>query len=227
MSWSDEKDTSWDRSQAEARDRPTLVFEEEAWLCGYRCVAGLDEAGRGPVAGPVVGAVVILPRRFMLDGLDDSKQVSPENREGLCQAITHHARAWAVGIATEQEIDSFNILEATRLAWRRALSQLQVIPDFLLIDATSLPRVAMAQRAVVKGDQLSLSIAAASILAKVSRDRLMQGYHHRYPDYQFHLHKGYPTSEHLRLVREFGVSPAHRHSFHPIKTLLQTHQEDV
>jgi len=212
---------------ARTADGPTWVFEEDARVCGYRCVAGLDEAGRGPLAGPVVGAAVILPRRFELDGLDDSKQVSPENRETLFEAITQRARAWAVGIATEQEIDRINILEATRLAWRRALDQLSVVPDFLLIDATSLPGVAMAQRAVVKGDQLSLSIAAASILAKVSRDRLMQDYHRRYPDYQFHLHKGYPTPAHLRLVRKFGPSPAHRRSFQPIKTLLQAHQEDV
>ncbi len=212
---------------ARTADGPTWVFEEDARVCGYRCVAGLDEAGRGPLAGPVVGAVVILPRRFQLDGLDDSKQVSPENRETLFEAITQRARAWAVGVATEQEIDRINILEATRLAWRRALDQLPVVPDFLLIDATSLPGVAMAQRAVVKGDQLSLSIAAASILAKVSRDRLMQDYHRRYPDDQFHIHKGYPTPAHLRLVRKFGPSPAHRRSFQPIKTLLQAHQEDV
>ena len=206
---------------------PTLVFEQDARMCGYRIVAGLDEAGRGPLAGPVVGAAVILPRRFELSGLDDSKQVSPENREILYEAIIKGARAWAIGVATEQEIDTVNILEATRLAWKRALDQLSLLPDFLLIDATSLPHVAIPQRAVVKGDRLSLSIAAASILAKVYRDRLMQDYHRRFPLYQFDLHKGYPTPEHIRLVREFGPSPAHRRSFQPIKTLLQSHQEDV
>ncbi len=212
---------------ARTADGPTWEFEEAARVCGYRSVAGLDEAGRGPLAGPVVGAAVILPRRFELPGLDDSKQVSPENREALFEAIIQKARAWAVGLATEQEIDRINILEATRLAWKRALDQLSVVPDFLLIDATSLPGVAMAQRAVVKGDRLSLSIAAASILAKVSRVRLMEDYHRRYPDYQFHLHKGYPTPAHLHLVRKFGPSPAHRRSFQPIKTFLQAHQEDV
>ncbi len=207
---------------------PTQLFEEEARVCGYRRVAGLDEAGRGPLAGPVVGAAVILPRRFVLEGLDDSKQVSPENREVLFERITQGASAWAIGAATEQEIDRINILEATRLAWRRALEQLPVEPDFLLIDGgTSLPRVVIPQRAVVKGDQLSLSIAAASILAKVYRDRLMQDYHRRYPQYQFHIHKGYPTPTHLRLVQEFGPSPIHRRSFQPIKTLLHIHQEDV
>jgi len=206
---------------------PTLVFEEEARFCGYRNVAGLDEAGRGPLAGPVVGAAVILPRRVELTGLDDSKQVTPEHRESLFGAITQIARAWAVGVASEQEIDRFNILEATRLAWERALTRLSLVPDFLLIDAASLPRVPIAQRAVVKGDRLSLSIAAASILAKVSRDRLMQDYHRRYPMYQFHLHKGYPTPEHLRLVQEWGPSPAHRRTFQPIKTFLYPHQEDV
>ena len=214
-------------SGAKAVDGPMLVFEEDARVCGYRRVAGLDEAGRGPLAGPVVGAAVILPRRFALKGLDDSKEVSPQHRDALFEAITQRALAWGVGVATEQEIDTFNILEATRLAWRRALGQLRVPPDFLLIDAASLPGVAIAQRAVVKGDRLSLSIAAASILAKVHRDRLMLDYHRRYPDYQFHLHKGYPTPEHLRLVQAFGPSPAHRRSFQPIKTLLQGHQEDA
>ena len=208
-------------------DRPTQVFEEDARVCGYRQIAGLDEAGRGPLAGPVVGAAVILPRRFTLDGLNDSKQVSPEDRDNLFQAITRYARAWAVGVATEQEIDTINILEATRLAWRRALGQLSIIPDFLLIDATTLPGVSIRQRAVVKGDRLSLSIAAASILAKVHRDRLMQDYQRRYPDYLFHIHKGYPTPDHLRLIQQFGPSPVHRRSFQPIKTLLQSCKEDA
>ena len=201
-------------------DQPTQVFEEDARICGYRQVAGLDEAGRGPLAGPVVGAVVILPRRFSLAGLNDSKKVRPDGRDILFQAITRSARAWAIGVATEREIDTINILEATRLAWRRALDQLPVAPDFLLVDATTLPGVSMAQRAIVKGDCLSLSIAAASILAKVHRDRLMQDYHRRYPDYLFHLHKGYPTPDHLRLIQQFGPSPVHRRSFQPIKTLL-------
>ena len=208
-------------------DRPTQVFEEDARVCGYRQIAGLDESGRGPLAGPVVGAAVILPRRFALDGLNDSKQVSPEDRDNLFQAITRYARAWAVGVATEQEIDTINILEATRLAWRRALDQLSIIPDFLLIDGTTLPGVSIKQRAVVKGDRLSLSIAAASILAKVHRDRLMQGYQRRYPDYLFHIHKGYPTPDHLRLIQQFGPSPVHRRSFQPIKTILQSCKEDA
>lgn len=206
---------------------PTQLFEEEARACGYRRVAGLDEAGRGPLAGPVVGAAVILPRRFLLEGLDDSKEVSPESREVLFEGIKQGARAWAIGVATEQEIDRINILEATRLAWRRALEQLSVEPDFLLIDGMSLLGVEIPQRAVVKGDRLSLSIAAASILAKVYRDRLMLDYHRRYPQYQFHRHKGYPTPTHLRLVQEFGPSPVHRRSFQPIKSLLHIHQEDV
>ena len=209
------------QSVCAVEDQPTQVFEEDARICGYREVAGLDEAGRGPLAGPVVGAAVILPRRFSLKGLNDSKQVSYEDRDILFKAITRSARAWAIGVATEQEIDSVNILEATRLAWRRALDQLPVTPDFLLIDSMTLPGVSMAQRAIVKGDCLSLSIAAASILAKVHRDRLMQDYHRRYPDYLFHLHKGYPTPDHLRLIQQFGPSPVHRRSFQPIKTLLQ------
>lgn len=214
-------------SVAWGQDSPTLLFEEEARACGYRRVAGLDEAGRGPLAGPVVGAAVILPRRFALEGLNDSKEVNPEKREVLFFEIAQQAIAWAIGIATELEIDHHNILGATRLAWRRALEQLPLSPDFLLIDATTLPGESIPQRAVVKGDQLSLSIAAASILAKVYRDRLMEDYHHQYPNYQFHIHKGYPTPTHLRLIQEFGPSPVHRRSFQPIKTLLQSHQEDV
>ena len=195
---------------------PTHFFEEEARRCGYRRVAGLDEAGRGPLAGPVVGAAVILPRRFFLPGLDDSKRVNAQDRELLFEAITQRALAWSIGVATETEIDTLNILEATKLAWKRALELLKPPPDFLLIDAVTLPGVGVPQRAVIKGDNLSSSIAAASILAKVHRDRCMQDYHLRYPSYNFHIHKGYPTPEHLCFLDKFGPCPAHRRSFRPV-----------
>lgn len=199
---------------------PTDFFETAARACGFRRIAGLDEAGRGPLAGPVVAAVVILPRRWRFDALDDSKLLSESQRHTLFTVITTHAQAWSVGTASEQEIDELNILGATRLAGHRAINNLDSPPDFLLLDALHLPTVFIPQRAVIKGDQLSISIAAASILAKVTRDRIMKTYHERFPDYQFHIHKGYPTPEHLKRLRQFGPCPGHRRSFRPVRDCL-------
>lgn len=204
---------------------PTCDLEEEARNRGYRRVAGLDEAGRGPLAGPVVGAAVIVPRRFWLRSLDDSKKVNSTKREELFSFITESATAWGIGVASEAEIDSLNVLGATRLAWQRAVSQLQIPPDFLLIDGHLGADFFIPHRAVIHGDRLSCSIAAASILAKVFRDRIMCEYHQRDPRYRFHVHKGYPTPEHLRLLRQFGPSPLHRHSFGPVRHCLS--QEDA
>ena len=199
---------------------PTDFFEQAARARGYRRIAGLDEAGRGPLAGPVVAAIVILPRRWAPVLLDDSKLLSEHQRQILYEAITTRAHAWAVGMASEQEIDELNILGATRLASCRALSHLAIPPDYLLLDALHLPTISIPQRPVIKGDQLSRSIAAASILAKVSRDRMMTTYHERFPQYQFHLHKGYPTQEHLRRLHQFGACPGHRRSFRPVQACL-------
>jgi ribonuclease HII len=199
---------------------PTDFFEQAARACGFRRIAGLDEAGRGPLAGPVVAAIVILPRRWSPKFLDDSKLLSEQQRQTLYEAITTRAFAWAIGMASEQEIDELNILGATRLASRRAIEHLSIAPDYLLLDALHLPAVSVPQRPVIKGDQLSLSIAAASILAKVSRDRMMNTYHERFPQYQFHLHKGYPTPEHLRRLHQFGPCPGHRRSFWPVRACL-------
>ena len=196
---------------------PTNFFEETARACGFRRIAGLDEAGRGPWAGPVVAAVVILPRRLAPQGLDDSKALTAPQRQTLFDLITHQALDWAIGQSSEQEIDVLNILEATRLAGRRALAGLRTPPDWILTDALQLPHVTIPQRPIIKGDMLSLSIAAASILAKVFRDRLMERYHERFPDYQFHIHKGYGTPTHLQRLREFGPCAAHRHSFKPVQ----------
>jgi ribonuclease HII len=200
---------------------PTDFFETSAWACGFRRIAGLDEAGRGPLAGPVVAAVVILPRRWSLEVLDDSKLLSEDQRETLFSSITAHAVAWGIGTSSEQEIDELNILGATRLAGSRAIKDLGLPPDYLILDALHLPTVFIHQRAVIKGDQLSISIAAASILAKVSRDRIMQTYHERFPDYDFHHHKGYPTPEHLKRLQQFGPCPAHRRSFRPVRACLE------
>ncbi len=207
--------------------RPTCVFEEDARARGYRRVAGLDEAGRGPLAGPVVGAAVIMPRRVLLPRLDDSKSVKPADRETLFAVITQCARAWGIGLASAAEIDALNVLQATRLAWRRAVGQLNVFPDFLLIDGHLGADLPIPHRAVIQGDRLSCSIAAASILAKVFRDRLMCAYHHCDPRYQFHRHKGYPTPEHLRLLRRFGPGPVHRRAFGPVRGCLTGRREEA
>jgi ribonuclease HII len=195
---------------------PTDFFETEARRCGYQLIAGLDEAGRGPLAGPVVAAIVILPRRFVLPGLNDSKQVTEPIRERLYRDIVQQAVATGVGLATEREIELLNILQATRQAMCRAVEALTVSPDFLLLDAVSLPSLSVPQRPIIKGDGFSVTIAAASILAKVTRDRLMRDYHRRYPQYNFRSHKGYGTPEHLRLLARYGPCAAHRQTFRPV-----------
>jgi ribonuclease HII len=200
---------------------PTDEFEAEARRCGYRCVAGLDEAGRGPLAGPVVAAAVILPFRCRIPGLNDSKQIAASERERLCEEILLRAVGVGVGTASGQEIDALNILEATRLAMARAVATLDPSPDFLLIDAVALPLVRLPQRPIIKGDGLSLSIAAASIVAKVTRDRLMADFHRAYPQYNFLAHKGYGTSEHLRLLAEYGPCEIHRRTFRPVQDCLE------
>ena len=195
---------------------PTDEFELEARRCGYRRIAGLDEAGRGPLAGPVVAAAVILPARCCLVGCDESKQLSEPERERLYQVITARAIGIGIGSAKEEEIDKLNILEATRLAMRRAVAALSPQPDFLLIDAVALPDLAIPTRPIIKGDALCLSIAAASIVAKVTRDRLMAEYHRLYPRYNFLSHKGYGTSEHLKQLAVHGPCPIHRRTFGPV-----------
>ena len=199
---------------------PTEEFEVEARCCGYRRIAGLDEAGRGPLAGPVVAAAVILPRRCNLVGLDDSKQVDEPERVRLFAEIVRRAMGIGIGSASWAEIDRLNILEATRLAMRRAVQALPLPPDFLLLDAVTIPGLSVPQRPIIKGDGLSCSIAAASIIAKVTRDRLMVEYHRWYPQYNFADHKGYSTPEHLRLLRQHGPCAIHRCTFAPVQDLL-------
>ncbi|MCC6139110.1 MAG: ribonuclease HII [Nitrospira sp.] len=195
---------------------PTEEFEQEARRCGYRRIAGVDEAGRGPLAGPVVSAAVILPVRCRLAGADDSKQLSASERERLYAEIMDRAVCVGVGSSTAEEIDRINILEATKLAMRRALAALSPAPDYLLIDAVRLTGVDMPVRPIIKGDALSLSIAAASIVAKVTRDRLMAQFHAVYPQYNFLAHKGYGTEDHLVRLAEHGPSPIHRRTFAPV-----------
>ncbi|HEX9154309.1 MAG TPA: ribonuclease HII [Nitrospira sp.] len=199
---------------------PTDEFELEARRCGYRRIAGLDEAGRGPLAGPVVAAAVVLPSRCQLIGCDDSKQLSESERERLYQIITERAVGIGIGSATEQEIDRLNILEATRLAMHRAVAALSSQPDCLLIDAVALPGCAIPTRSIIKGDALSISVAAASIVAKVTRDRLMAEYHRLYPHYNFLSHKGYGTDEHLQQLAAHGPCPIHRKTFAPVAEVI-------
>lgn len=206
---------------------PTESFEEEARHCGHSFVAGVDEAGRGPLAGPVVAAAVVLPRRFKLSGLDDSKRVNETDRQRFAKVILRRACGVGVGIASAQEIDAINILEATRLAMARALQALKPSPDYVLLDAVTLPSVRLPQRPVIKGDSLSVSIAAASILAKVTRDRLMMDFHRLYPSYRFNLHKGYATPEHLNLLDRFGPCEIHRKSFRPVASCNKADDVDM
>lgn len=196
--------------------QPTELFESEARRRGYRRVAGIDEAGRGPLAGPVAAAAVILPRRCVLPALNDSKLLDERERNRLYDQIMARAIGVGLGFADPGEIDRLNILEATRLAMCRAVAALRPVPDYLLLDAVALPGVPSPQRPIIKGDGLSVSIAAASIIAKVSRDRLMREAHIRYPRYAFDIHKGYPTPDHLRLLAQYGPCEIHRRSFRPV-----------
>jgi ribonuclease HII len=198
---------------------PDDAFECEAWTRGFRLVAGVDEAGRGPLAGPVVAAAVVLPRRCRLEGLRDSKLLNERQRERLYTQLLSVAVDIGVGVVEAEVIDALNILEATRLAMVQAVRHLVPAPDYLLLDAVVLAGVTAEQRAVIKGDRLCRSIAAASVVAKVVRDRLMARAHLRYPQYGFLAHKGYGTAEHLRQLRRFGPCALHRRSFAPVREL--------
>jgi ribonuclease HII len=183
-------------------------------------LAGVDEAGRGPLAGPVVAAAVILSASYSIDGLADSKTLSALRREFLANEIRLHAAAWALGIASVEEIDQINILQATLLAMQRAVQGLRLTPGMVLVDGNRAPRLSCPVRTVVRGDASIKSISAASILAKVARDAILQNLDVEYPGYGFAIHKGYPTAAHQRALRELGPSPAHRRSFAPVKRLL-------
>ena len=188
-------------------------FEREACEAGFLLVAGTDEAGRGPLAGPVAAGAVILPFGIGIPGLDDSKKLSEKKREALYPVIREKAIASAVAFASVEEIEEMNILRASQLAMRRAVAALSPTPDFLLVDGNVSDGFPMPDRTVVKGDALSASIAAASILAKVERDRLMDRYAEEYPGYGFEKHKGYPVPAHYEAIRILGPTPIHRMSF--------------
>ena len=193
------------------------AYEKKANAKGFSAVAGIDEAGRGPLAGPVVSAAVVLPANRPLSGINDSKQLSPAKRNALYESIYAHAISIGVGIVDPQEIDRINILQASLLSMAISAANLRPQPDCLLIDGTFRIPSQLPQETIPKGDALSISIAAASIVAKVTRDRIMERYDLDYPQYGFSKHKGYPTKAHKAAIRQFGTSPIHRRSFKGVK----------
>jgi ribonuclease HII len=198
-----------------------MIYEEAAYQQGYKILAGLDEAGRGPLAGPVVAAACILPRGLLIANVDDSKKLTAKVREQLFERLTTDpAIIYAIGIIEADEIDRLNIYQATIHAMWQAIDQLATYPDCLLVDGLGLPHPVLPCQKIVKGDQLSQSIAAASIIAKETRDRLMRAYHVQWPLYGFDQHKGYGTAKHLEALELYGPCPIHRQSFNPIKTHL-------
>ena len=188
-------------------------YERRAEKKGYRLIAGVDEVGRGPLAGPVVACALILRSKCRLKGLNSSKRLSLKRRKELYPLIRKKALAIGLGRVGEKRIDGLNILKATHLAMKRAISHLKIEPDLVLVDGFEIPGVKIPQKAIVGGDEKSASIAAASIVAKVTRDSLMARYHKRHPEYGFHHHKGYGTRRHLRALKKHGPSRIHRKTF--------------
>lgn len=193
---------------------PDFSFEKEAIAKGYKFICGVDEAGRGPLAGPVCAAAVILPEDCEIEGLNDSKKISEKKRELLFDVIIEKALAYSIAFGSVEEIEEYNILEATYIAMNRAIEGLNIKPDFALIDGNRVPKgISIPCETIVKGDAKSCSIAAASILAKVTRDRLMLEYDKKYPEYLFSAHKGYGTKAHYEAIKQHGVCEIHRLSF--------------
>jgi len=190
-----------------------LQYEKKLWLQGYTYIGGIDEAGRGPLAGPVVSACVILPRELIIEGIDDSKKLTVSKRLELFDKIYQNAYAVGIGIVENKRIDKINIYKATIESMMKAVLACRQKPDFLLLDAMHLNDLPLPQLSLIKGDSKSQSIAAASIIAKVTRDKIMENYAKLYPQYGFEKHKGYGTKEHINAIIKYGVSPIHRQSF--------------
>jgi ribonuclease HII len=194
-------------------------YDESLRGKGFLRIAGIDEAGRGPLAGPVVAAAVVFLKSIKIEGLRDSKKVPEKEREILYSEVLRFSEDVGVGIVGHEEIDRLNILRATRLAMQYAVEDLSKPPDILVIDALSLPSIPIKQLSIIKGESISASIAAASIIAKCVRDKIMMEYHRQYPQYNFEKHKGYSTKEHLDMIRRYGPCPIHRKSFQRVLTL--------
>lgn len=190
-----------------------MLAYEKKYYNQYEYICGIDEAGRGPLAGPVVAGAVILPKGLKIPYLNDSKQLNEKRREELYDVIMEQAAAVGVGIVAPERIDEINILQATYEAMRQAIQNLEYRPQILLNDAVIIPEVNIPQEKIIKGDAKSLSIAAASVIAKVTRDRMMKAYHELFPEYGFEKHKGYGSKEHIEAIQKYGLSPIHRRSF--------------
>ena len=190
-----------------------LVYEREYLKNGYKYICGVDEVGRGPLAGPVCAAAVIMDYELIIDGVNDSKKLSEKKRESLFDIIKQKAVSYGIAFASEKEIDQINILNATHLAMKRAVEALKVLPDFVFVDGNRLPDLNIPAKSIIKGDSLSYSIACASILAKVTRDRFMIEQSSIYPEYGFDKHKGYGTKYHVEMLNHYGPCPIHRNSF--------------
>ena len=193
---------------------PTLEFEDACWGQGFEHIAGVDEAGRGPLAGPVVAAAVILPKGMCIDGVNDSKKLSAKQREALFHEIYEHALSVGVGIVSHEVIDRINIYQASILAMRKAVEKLAIAPSIVLADGNSFKHESWQFQNIIDGDAKSITIAAASVIAKVTRDNLMREYHEQFPLYGFDRHKGYGTKFHVEALRRYGMCPIHRRSFH-------------
>lgn len=202
------------------KDIDLLKYEKELYKEGITLIAGTDEAGRGPLVGPVVAAAVILPKNYSLEGLNDSKQLSEKKREKFYDIIYKDAISVGVGVVDAKTIDEINILEASRLAMKKAIQKLSVKPEYVLSDAMKLEGINIPYKDIIHGDALSLSIAAASVIAKVTRDRMMVELDEKYPEYGFKKHKGYPTKEHLENVKKYGVLENYRFTYKPIRDLI-------
>jgi ribonuclease HII len=212
----------WRKNRAEGQRLHNLLrFEIDLWAQGFNMIAGVDEAGMAPLAGPVIAGAVILPKNYKLKRLNDSKQILDETVRGeLAVQIKRDCIVWAVGRAEVEEIDTLNIYHAGLLAMRRAVEGLASQPDFILVDARRIPHCVTPQRGIIKGDALSASIAAASIIAKTTRDAIMTEFDSMHPGYNFKTHKGYPTPEHCRCLKELGATPIHRRSFARVREAL-------
>lgn len=201
------------KEKEEERLKHMLEIEDSLYQRGYKLVCGVDEAGRGPLCGPVVTAAVILNKDEMIEGVNDSKKLSEKKRENLYDIITKKAIAVGVGISDVDIIEDINILNATKLAMKQAINNLKINPDFVLIDGNQMIDIDIDAQTVVSGDAKSESIAAASIIAKVTRDRLLKDYDKKYPEYGFAKHKGYGTKAHIEAIKKYGLTPIHRKSF--------------
>lgn len=202
-------------------DENLLQYEQELYNLGYELICGTDEAGRGPLIGPVVAGAVILPKNYYLEGLTDSKKLSEKKREAFFEIIKRDAIAYGIGIVEAQEIDEINIYEASRLAMQKAISSMKVKPDYVLTDAMPFKEYFVPVKSIIKGDAKSITIAAASVLAKVTRDHIMYELDQKYPQYELRHHKGYPTKRHLELISIYGVNEHYRFTYRPVRDLIE------